>query len=156
MGRGQAPDRHAAMHLTCGATGRVLVVFVRAGKAESLVIQEPEMAAVSYDGALYFVRRDLADAHVRAWDRLAWPGTWLDAATRIAVSAAAREARTCRLCQRRKQSVSPNSETGEHDDTSALPVGWIDIVHRIAADPGRLTRGWFDRAVGGAHRRRRL
>src|SRR5262245_32449483 len=108
------------------------------------------MAAVSYDRALYFVRRDLADAHLRAWDRLASPGTWLDAATRIAVCTAAREARTCRLCQRRKQSVSPNSETGGHDNTSALPVGWIDIVHCIATDPGRLTRGWFDRVVGGA------
>jgi hypothetical protein len=126
------------------------LVFVTASEAEPLVKQEPEMAAVSYDRAPYLVRCDLADAHLRAWDRLAAPGAWLDAATRIAVAAAAREARTCRLCQQRKQSVSPNSETGEHDGASALPVGWIDIVHRIATDPGRLTRGWFDRTVGGS------
>ena len=105
------------------------------------------MAAVSYDGAPLSVRRDLADAHLRVWDRLASPGTWLDGATRVAVAAAAREARTCRLCQLCKQSVSPNSGTGRHDDTSSLPAGWVDIVHRIATDPGRLTRAWFDRAV---------
>jgi len=106
------------------------------------------MASVSYDRAPHFVRRDLAHAHLRAWDRLASPGTWLDGATRVAVAASTREARTCRLCQLRKLSVSPNSHTGQHDDTSELPVGWVDIVHRIATDPGRLTRGWFDRAVG--------
>jgi hypothetical protein len=105
------------------------------------------MAAVSYDGAPHSVRRDLADAHLRAWDRLASPGTWLDGATRVAVAAAAREARTCRLCQLRKRSVSPNAPTGQHDATSALPAGWVDIVHRIATDPGRLTRGWFDHVV---------
>src|SRR5262245_57618990 len=105
------------------------------------------MAAVSYDRAPHFVRRDLADAHLRVWDRLASPGTWLDGVTRIAVAAAAREARTCRLCEQRKLSVLPNSQAGEHDDTSALPTSWVDIVHRIATDPGRLTRGWFNRAV---------
>jgi hypothetical protein len=106
------------------------------------------MAAVSYDGAPHFVRRDLADSHLRAWDRLASPGTWLDGATRIAVAAAAREARTCRLCQQRKLSISPISRGGHHDNASGLPPGWVDIAHRIAIDPGRLTRGWFDSAVG--------
>jgi hypothetical protein len=105
------------------------------------------MAAVSYDRAPHSVRRDLADAQLRAWDRLASPGTCLDGATRIAVAAAAREARSCGLCRLRKQSVSPASPTGRHDDTSALPAGWVDIIHRIATDPGRLTRGWFDRTV---------
>jgi len=105
------------------------------------------MAAVSYDGAPHSVRRDLAEAHLRAWDRLASPGTWLDGATRVAVAAAVRQARSCQLCQRRKQAVSPNSLTGQHEDTSVLPAGWIDIVHRIATDPGRLTKGWFERAV---------
>ena len=114
------------------------------------------MAAVSYASSPHSVRRDLADAHLRAWDRLAEPGTWLDGATRVAVAAATREAQTCGLCRLRKQSVSPNAQTGPntgpntgpHDDTSALPERWVDIVHRIATDPGRLTRGWFDRAVG--------
>ena len=105
------------------------------------------MAAVSYDRAPHCVRRDLADSHPRAWNHLASPGTWLDGATRVAIAAAAREARTCRLCRQRKLSVSPNSQIGQHDDTSALPAGWVDITHRIAIDPGRLTRGWFDRAV---------
>lgn len=105
------------------------------------------MAVVSYDRAPHSVRRDLADAHSRAWDRLALPGTWLDGATRVAVAAAAREARTCGLCRLRKQSVSPNSPSGKHDNTSTLPADWVDIVHRIATDPGRLTKGWFDRTV---------
>ena len=38
------------------------------------------MAAVAYDSAPHFVRRDLADSHLQAWDRLASPGTWLDGA----------------------------------------------------------------------------
>ena len=133
-----------------GVARRVVscLVFVTASEAEPLVKQEPNMPAVSYARAPHFVRRDLADAHLRVWDHLASPGTWLDGAMRIAVAAAAREARTCRLCQLHKLSVSPNSQTGQHDDTSALPAGWVDIVHRIATDPGRLTKGWFDRAVG--------
>ena len=105
------------------------------------------MPEVSYDRAPHSVRRDLADAHLRVWNRLASPGTWLDGATRVAVAVAAREAPTCGLCRSRKQSVSTNSHSGRHDDTSTLPAGWVDIVHRIATDPGRLTKGWFDRAV---------
>jgi hypothetical protein len=119
-----------------------------ASEAEPLVDQEPNMAAVSYDRAPHRVRRDLAEAHLRTWDRLASSGTWLDGATRVAVAAAARAARTCGLCQQRKASLSPYSQTGRHDGTSSLPAAWVDIVHRIASDPGRLTRGWFDRAVG--------
>jgi len=124
------------------------LVFVTATRPSPLVKREPNMAVVSYDRAPYSVRRDLVDVHLRVWDHMASPGTWLDGAKRIAVAAAAREARTCRLCQLRKLSVSPNSQTGRHDDTSALPADWVDIVHRIVTDPGRLTKGWFDRAVG--------
>ena len=70
------------------------------------------MAAVTYASSPHSVRRDLADAHLRAWDRLAEPGTWLDGATRVAVAAATREAQICGLCRLRKQSVSPNAHTG--------------------------------------------
>jgi hypothetical protein len=105
------------------------------------------MAALSYDGAPFAVRADLADAHRRAWDRLARAGTWLDGPARIKVAAEARHAPSCRLCARRKAALSPYAEDGEHDALGELPAAWIEAIHRIVSDPGRLTHSWYRRVL---------
>lgn len=87
-----------------------------------------------------------AACHQRFWDRLAMPGTWLEAEERVAVAAEARVAETCSACARARQSLSPEAESGSHDRSDAsLPEAWRGLIHRVIADPGRLSRSWFDR-----------
>ena len=89
------------------------------------------------------VRDDIKAAHAAAWDRIGRPGTWLTGAERVAVAAETRQARTaCDLCQARKAALSPAAMDGAHDAVSDLPAPMIDAIHRIATDPGRLTRDW--------------
>ena len=93
------------------------------------------------------VRDDLAAAHQRAWDRLASPGTWIAAAVRVDVAAETRHAASCGLCRRRKASLTPYGVEGRHDSLGKLPENWVEVIHRIASDPGRLTRSWFRRML---------
>ena len=55
----------------------------------------------------------------------------------------------CRHCRDAKQALSPHSVAGSHESLGDLPACIVEIVHRIATDPGRLTRAWFDRAFDG-------
>jgi len=105
------------------------------------------MATLSYDGAPYPVRDDLAAAHARVWDRIGSPGTWLDAETRVAIAAEVRQAPVCALCRRRKESVSPYAVEGPHDSLGALSEPQVEVVHRIVSDPARLTRAWYQRVL---------
>ena len=105
------------------------------------------MASYASDGSSLRVRRDLAEAHQRAWSRLGKPGTWFDGATRIDIASEVRRSPSCAFCQTLKSSVSPYAVEGRHDSASRLPEAWVDIIHRVMADPGRLTEGWFKRVV---------
>lgn len=91
------------------------------------------------------VRADLARAHDEVWDALGRAGTHLTGAERVAVMDEARKARTsCDLCRRRKAALSPFSIQEAHDARDTLSPDEVDAVHRIASDPGRLSRQWFD------------
>jgi hypothetical protein len=90
----------------------------------------------------YPVRADLVAAHARAWDRLARAGTWLDGPTRIRVAAETRHAPGCALCARRKATLAPYAVDGTHDGRGELRGNWIEMIHRIISDPGRLTHSW--------------
>ena len=100
-----------------------------------------------YDAAKFDIRDDLTAAHLRAWKRLATPGTWWDGARRVAIAAEARNAADCGYCADCKAALSPYAVDGSHRSLGDLPDGIVEIVHRIATDPGRLTRAWFDRAI---------
>jgi hypothetical protein len=103
------------------------------------------MALVSYAGSQIPVRDDLVAAHERAFARLASAGTWWTGAERVAIAAAVREARRCRVCQDRKGALSARAVAGEHDGARGpLPSLAIDAAHRIASDPARLTRKWVE------------
>jgi hypothetical protein len=106
------------------------------------------MATISYEQSAYEVRCDLAAAHCRAWERLSRPGTWLNAAQRIAIADETRAAMRCALCAERKKALSPFAVNGRHDAATTLSRAWIDIIHRIVSDPGRLTEAWYGRTVG--------
>ena len=105
------------------------------------------MTQLDYADSQYPVRSDLRDAHQRAWARLARAGTWLTGEERIAVMAETRQARDCALCVEIKEALSPHMVTGDHDSLGELPDNQVDMIHRIVADPGRLTRGWYDRVL---------
>jgi hypothetical protein len=89
------------------------------------------------------VREDLAEAHRRVCERLGNPGTWLDGEARVAVAAETRNAGGCKLCARRRAALSPYGIDGEHDSLGRLPETWVEVIHRIVSDPGRLTQSWY-------------
>lgn len=110
-------------------------------------IDETVPSAIDYGTLPFLVRDDLTAAHQRGWERLAAPGTWWDGATRVAIAAETRRARTCAFCQTRKEALSPNAVQGTHDCDSKLPVALIEVVHRIATDQSRLTRAFYETAL---------
>jgi alkylhydroperoxidase family enzyme len=89
------------------------------------------------------VREDLLAAHRNAWQRIASPGTWLTAQRRVAVAAEIRHAREhCAFCGEVKAALSPNAARGAHASLGALGAAEIELVHRVVADPGRLSEQW--------------
>ena len=102
------------------------------------------MSGFDYTRAALPVRSDITTAHARAWRRLGRAGSWLTGAERLAVAAEVRQAGHCGLCAERRAALSPYAVAGSHDHVAALPEAWVEAVHRIASDPGRLTHTWFD------------
>ncbi|MGE0256320.1 MAG: alkylhydroperoxidase-related (seleno)protein [Alphaproteobacteria bacterium] len=103
------------------------------------------MTALDYTGMAIAVREDVGGAQRRAWLMIGKAGTWWTGAERVAIAAEVRNATGCRLCQQRKAALSPFAIGGVHDSVSDLPAPAIDAIHRIRTDPGRLTRGWYER-----------
>ena len=102
------------------------------------------MSAFDYGDAPVPVREDIAAAHSRAWQRIARPGTWHSGEVRVRIAAETRNARSCGLCAARKEALSPYGVEGEHDALGGLPATMVEAIHRIATDPGRLTRKWYE------------
>jgi hypothetical protein len=95
------------------------------------------------------IRGDIVEAVAKAWERLGHVGPWLDGKTRLAVASEVRNARSCALCVRAKEALSPYALQGQHDSLTDLPPVWIDVIHRITTDSGRLTQKWLREALGG-------
>lgn len=87
------------------------------------------------------MRSELSESHERAWAAVAAPGTWLTGERRVAVATEIRRARTCAQCARLKAALSPNIQ-GEHDTLGKLGAAEVELIHRVASDPGRLTEAW--------------
>jgi hypothetical protein len=102
------------------------------------------MQDIAYHAAPVPVRDDFAAAHTRFWKRLASPGAWWSGAERVAIAAEVRQARYCRLCQARKEALTPAAVEGQHDQLRALPEAAVEAIHRVVTDPGRLSQKWFN------------
>ena len=102
------------------------------------------MSAFDYRDAPVPVREDIVAAHNRAWRRIARPGTWHSGEVRVRIAAETRNAKACRLCAARKEALSPYGVEGEHDCLGGLSDATVEAIHRIATDPGRLTRKWYE------------
>ncbi len=100
-----------------------------------------------FEAAPVGLRSDRSQALGRAWTWLAGSGSWLDCSQRLAVAAEARHAWGCGLCQQRQAALSPYAITGHHDDLGHLPPAWVEVVHRVVTDAGRLSERWFREAL---------
>jgi len=107
------------------------------------------MTAIIHADAAVPVRADLSAVHQRALDRLALPGTWLDGSQRLAIAAETRNSGRCSLCRRRKAALSPYAIDGRHDSLGGLSEPMVDVIHRVATDPGRLSRDWYQSVLDG-------
>jgi len=77
------------------------------------------------------IRQSLVREMAIAWTRLASAGTWWTGAERLAIAAEARHAKNCKLCQRRKDALSPYTVNGEHDALGALSPDAVEAIHRL-------------------------
>jgi alkylhydroperoxidase family enzyme len=87
------------------------------------------------------------EAQQQAIDAVARPGDWLTGAQRIDVWRQVRDAGTNALDQARRDALSPNAITGAHEATDHLPAATVEVAHRVASDPGRLTRAWAEAQI---------
>ena len=72
------------------------------------------------------------------------PGDWLTGEQRRAAALEARDARTNELDRQRREAISPNAIEGGHEATDVLSAQAMEVVHRVASDPGRLSRSWAE------------
>ena len=105
------------------------------------------MPAFDYAGLTLPISDAMRTAHRRAWERLAAPGAWWTGAEKVAIAGEVRAARSCALCRERKAALSSNAVSGEHAASAALPAAAVEAAHRIATDPGRLTRAWYEKTL---------
>lgn len=75
------------------------------------------------------------------------PGDWLTGAQRRAAWIEFRDAQSNALDEQRKSALSPNAVAGRHEATDELSAAAMEVVHRTASDPGRLTRTWADEQI---------
>lgn len=88
------------------------------------------------------VRSELAAALDRGWAQLGETGAWLTGAQRADIVKEARAAWECEICQERKAALSPYAVQGAHTAVTGLPEAWVDVIHRVVTDSGRLTETW--------------
>ena len=93
------------------------------------------------------VRDNLKSALTRAWSEVERTGAWLSGEQRLAIANEARNAWQCELCQRRKEALSPYTVKGDHEHLGVLPDAWVEAVHRIVTDSGRITESWYDSII---------
>lgn len=73
---------------------------------------------------------------------LARPGDHWRGDARLAAWNEVRDAATDDLDRRRRAAISPEAVEDRHPGRGPLPAAAVEVVHRIASDPGRLTEAW--------------
>jgi len=75
------------------------------------------------------------------------PGDWLTGVQRAGAVREARDARVNPLDLARRAALSPAMVEGSHTATDELAAEAVEVLHRVASDPGRLTRSWADEMI---------
>jgi hypothetical protein len=96
-----------------------------------------------FESAPVTLRPEIVPAVGAALAQLGKKGDWLDGERRLAVAREARNAWDCAICRERRDALSPYAVEGEHDHLDELPEDWIDVIHRVVTDSGRLTEAWL-------------
>ncbi len=78
---------------------------------------------------------------------LAAPGDWLTGTQRLEAWEHVRDSATNQLDAARLDALSPNAVTGSHPAGVQLSAEAVEVVRRIASDPGRLTRTWANQMI---------
>ena len=100
-----------------------------------------------FDSTSLPVRDDLKNALGLAYKHIGETGDWLTGAQRVGVYAETRHAWNCQLCRDLKAELSPYNIRGKHDTLGDLPEAWVDVIHRLTTDSGRLSERWFQEAL---------
>jgi len=80
-------------------------------------------------------------------DAVAARGDWLTGEQRVAAWREARDTRTNELDLQRRAALTPTAVDGEHPASEHLSASAMEVVHRTASDPGRLTRTWASEQI---------
>jgi hypothetical protein len=89
----------------------------------------------------------IAEAQSKARTALGQPGDWLTGAQRRAAWIEVRDAASNTLDAERRASLSLLESGEQHRPSELLPQAGVEVVHRVATDPGRLTRSWADTQI---------
>ena len=93
------------------------------------------------------ITEKLKTAHEDAWNKIADPGDFFSGEERLEMVRATRDADDCELTIARKNAISPFAVTGEYAGDYLLDSNAVDVIRRIASDPGRLTKTWFAQVI---------
>ncbi len=93
------------------------------------------------------VRTWIEEARREATEAVARPGDWLTAVERLDVWQESRRADDDPIDRARRAAVSPAAVSDRHPDSEHLSAAAVDVVHRVATDPGRLIRAWADERI---------
>ncbi len=94
------------------------------------------------------INRDgVASLHAEVLAELASPGDWCDARSRRAAIEEARAARSCRVCEAQRATLSPGAIAERHGAHGLLSEAAVEVIHRVVNDSGRLTRRWADAQI---------
>ena len=89
------------------------------------------------------IRSEITRSHDRVWEELALPGAVLTGQERVSVAIELRAARSCEFCRESRSGLSAPYAVGKHDCVdSQVPATWIELIHRLVNDPGRIHREW--------------
>jgi hypothetical protein len=100
-----------------------------------------------FDASPLPIRDDLKSAISMAWSEIAQVGAWLNGDQRLAIANEARYAWQCTHCNTRKKALSPYAVEGSHTHLGVLPEFWVEAIHRIVTDSGRISESWYDSMI---------
>ena len=90
------------------------------------------------------LREDLVNSHLGIIESLGEPGTWWNAAERVAIAS---EVRRAFEHAHLPPWVPPSGLDGVITETHPLPAGAVDAIWRITNHPGTLTLDWYQDVV---------
>jgi len=105
------------------------------------------MTSLDFAGVPIDVGDTIREAHRDVWQRIARPGNWWHGNERVAIAAAVRDAARCKVCDERREALSPLAVPGPHEHAGVLPDVAVEVVHQVVRDPARLSKRWFEAVI---------